>query len=52
MSYGVSFFQTDKYVVVKDIKPVATSHFLVISRKHIESAKRLQPCEEDRTLRK
>lgn len=46
----LSLFQSDSYVVIKDIKPVATYHFLVLSRKHIESSKSLKPCEEDRNL--
>lgn len=49
--HEILLFQTSKYVIVKDIKPASTYHFLVLSRKHIQSAKSLQPCEEDRNLR-
>jgi len=45
------FFQSDQFVVIKDIRPVATHHFLVLSHKHIQSAKCLKPCEQDRNLR-
>ncbi|VVC27271.1 Hypothetical protein CINCED_3A020021 [Cinara cedri] len=44
--------QSDQFVIIRDIKPVATNHFLILSRKHIQSAKELQPCEEDRNLLK
>lgn len=39
-------------MVIRDLRPVATHHFLVLSHKHIQSAKSLKPCEQDRNLRK
>jgi len=38
-------------VIVKDISPVATHHYLVLSHRHIQSAKLLQPLDQDRSLR-
>ncbi|XP_050438465.1 adenosine 5'-monophosphoramidase HINT3-like [Adelges cooleyi] len=42
--------QGEKFVIVKDIHPVATHHFLVLSRDHIATAKSLQPTPKDREL--
>lgn len=47
-----ALFQSNEFVVIKDLKPVATHHFLVLSHKHITSSKSLEPCEQDRNLRK
>jgi diadenosine tetraphosphate (Ap4A) HIT family hydrolase len=47
-----ALFQSNEFVVIKDLKPVATHHFLVLSHKHIASSKSLQPCEQDRNLSK
>ncbi|XP_015377621.1 PREDICTED: histidine triad nucleotide-binding protein 3-like [Diuraphis noxia] len=44
--------RSDQFVIIKDIKPVATYHFLVLSDKHIKSAKSLQPNEQDCNLLK
>lgn len=44
--------QSDQFVIIKDIKPVATHHFLVLCDKHIKNAKSLQPNEQDCNLRK
>ncbi|KAL4135746.1 hypothetical protein QTP88_007337 [Uroleucon formosanum] len=44
--------RSDQFVIIKDIKPVATHHFLVLSNKHINSAKSLQPNEQDCNLLK
>lgn len=48
----LALFQSDQFVVIRDLRPVATHHFLVLSHKHIQSAKSLKPCEQDRNLRK
>lgn len=45
-------FQNNDYVVIRDLKPVSTHHFLVLSHKHIQSAKSLKSCQQDRDLRK
>jgi diadenosine tetraphosphate (Ap4A) HIT family hydrolase len=34
-------FQDDDYVVFPDIKPAARHHYLIVTRKHIQSAKQL-----------
>lgn len=48
----IRIFQTNDCVVIKDIKPVSSLHILVLSHKHIQNAKSLKPCQEDRDLRK
>ncbi|XP_050526765.1 adenosine 5'-monophosphoramidase HINT3-like [Daktulosphaira vitifoliae] len=40
----------NKFVIVKDIHPVANHHFLVISREHIPTVKSLKPIPEHREL--
>jgi len=42
--------RSDEFVIVKDISPVATHHYLVLSHRHIQSAKLLQPLDQDRSL--
>jgi len=42
--------KNDDFVVINDIKPVSSHHILVLSHKHIQSAKSLKPCQQDRDL--
>ncbi|XP_026815558.1 histidine triad nucleotide-binding protein 3-like [Rhopalosiphum maidis] len=44
--------RSNQFVIIKDIKPVATHHFLVLSERHIKSSKSLQPNEQDCNLLK
>jgi histidine triad (HIT) family protein len=41
-------FENDNVIVIKDIKPKARIHLLIIPKKHVESVKDLK--EEDRLL--
>ena len=43
-----SVYENDKFIVIKDIKPSAPIHLLIIPKKHIDSVKHLEP--EDRDL--
>ncbi len=40
-------YEDDKFIVIKDIKPSAPVHFLVIPKKHIDSVKHLEPADKD-----
>jgi len=35
-------YETDELIVVKDIKPKARTHYLIIPKKHIESVDKLE----------
>ncbi len=40
-------YEDDKVIVIKNIKPVAAVHLLIISKKHIPSIKGLKPKDKD-----
>lgn len=41
-------YEDDRFIVIKDIKPSAPIHFLIIPKKHVDSVTHLKP--EDRDL--
>ena len=40
-------YENDKFIVIKDIKPSAPVHLLIIPKKHIDSVKHLGPEDKD-----
>jgi len=40
-------YENDNFIVIKDIKPSAPVHLLIIPKKHIDSVKHLKPKDKD-----
>jgi len=40
-------YENDNFIVIKDIKPSAPIHLLIIPKKHIDSVKHLEPVDKD-----
>ena len=47
LSYFISMrSKDDKYVIIKDIRPAVEHHYLLITKKHIKTAKQLKTGED------